>query len=71
MAVKIKKWLNLHPGSRVENRVVTKVHGQIGRAETGDLACGKHYTRLQASQSGTWSCPISNCETRIETEAVS
>lgn len=71
MAVTIKKWLNLHPGSRIDNRVVRYIQGQIGRDESGDFACGKHYRKLQVSQSGSWLCPISSCNTRIETELAS
>ena len=71
MAVAIRKWLKLHPGSRIDNRVVTHVQGQIGRDEAGDFACGRHYRKLQRSQAGNWLCPVSNCDTRIETEAVS
>ncbi len=69
MAVAIKKWLKLHTGSRVNNRVVTRVEGLIGRDADGDFACGQHYRKLQQGQAGNWSCPISNCETRIETES--
>ena len=71
MAVAITKWLNLHPGSRIDSRVVTHVQGQIGRDEADDFVCGKHYQKLRMSQAGDWSCPVSSCDTRIETEAVS
>ncbi|MFQ5857622.1 MAG: hypothetical protein ACE5LU_18610 [Anaerolineae bacterium] len=71
MAVVIRRWLNLHPGSRLDNRIVTWVQGQIGRDQAGDFACGKHYQKLRIDQSGNWSCPVSNCDTRVETEAVS
>lgn len=71
MTVAIEKWLNLHPGSRIDGRVVTHVQGQIGRDEAGGFACGKHYRKLRMSQSGNWSCPASGCNTRVETEAVS
>lgn len=71
MTVAIERWLNLHQGSRVDGRVVTKVQGQIGRDRGGDFACGEHYRKLQMSQSGNWSCPVSGCDTRIETETVS
>ena len=69
MAVMVKKWLKLHPGSRLNGRVVTKVVGRIGRDPGGGLVCGKHYLRLRPNQSGTWTCPISACKTVIETEA--
>ncbi len=68
MAVAIKKWLNLHPGARIDNRVVERVQGQIGRDASGDLACGRHYRKLLVNQSGDWSCPLSNCDTRIDTK---
>lgn len=71
MTVKVERWLNLHSGSRIQGRVVTKVHGQIGRDEAGDFACGKHYRKLRVSQSGNYACPITGCTTRIETEPVS
>ena len=71
MTVMITKWLNLHPGSRIGNRVVTRVQGRIGRDNAGDLVCGRHYRRLQMGQAGNWSCPLSGCDTRIETGAVS
>lgn len=71
MAVAIKNWLNFHPGSRIDNRVVTRVNGQIGRDNAGDFACGKHYEKLRLSQAGNWSCPMQNCDTRIETEPAS
>ncbi len=66
--VKIERWLNLHPGSRIQGRVATTIRGQIGRDEDGDLACGEHYRKLRSSQSGNWTCPITGCKTRIETE---
>jgi hypothetical protein len=50
---------------------VTRVLGQIGRDDDGDLACGKHFRKLQVSRAGNWSCPVANCETRVETEPVS
>lgn len=71
MAVAIEKWLNLHAGSRLDARVVTLVQGRIGRDKAGDFACGEHYQKLRMDQSGNWSCPISNCTTRIETKAAS
>lgn len=71
MAVAVKKWLNLHPGAHIDNRVVERVQGQIGRDESGDLACGRHYRKLQLGQGGNWSCPLSSCDTRIETKAAS
>ncbi|MFQ5595625.1 MAG: hypothetical protein ACE5HA_15875 [Anaerolineae bacterium] len=71
MAVAIKKWLNLHPGAYIENRVVERVQGPIGRDESGELACGRHYRKLQLGQSSNWSCPLSNCDTRIDTKLAS
>ncbi len=68
MTVKIENWLNLHPGSRIQGRVITKIRGQVGRDEAGDLACGEHYRKLRSSQSGNYTCPITGCTTRIETE---
>lgn len=69
--VKIENWLNLHPGSRIDGRVVTQIHGQVGRDEAGDLACGKHYRKLRLNQGGTYTCPITGCTTHIETELAS
>jgi hypothetical protein len=71
MTVNIDHWLNLHPGSRIEGRVVTNLEGQIGRAETGEFACGIHYRPLRRSQAGNWTCPITGCITRIETRPAS
>jgi hypothetical protein len=70
MAVHIKRWLKLHPGSRFDNRMVTLVKGRIGRDTDGDFACGVHFEKLRLNQAGTWSCPRPGCETRIETKQV-
>lgn len=68
--VKIEHWLNLHQGCRIDGRVITTIKGQIGRDGAGDLACGEHYRKLRVGQSGNYTCPVTGCDTHIETELV-
>lgn len=71
MTVAIKRWLKLHPGARLDNRVITLVQGRIGRDESGDFACGTHFEKLRLNQAGTWFCPRAGCDTKVETQQVS